>query len=57
MKEGNESTCTGSLISPHLILTARHCIAGTLNRADEGGILCGYSTFLGKLFVHLTGDY
>ena len=45
MKEGNESTCTGSLISPYLILTARHCIAGTLNRADEGGILCGYSTF------------
>ena len=43
-ERGQRIALYGSLISPYLILTARHCIAGTLNRADEGGIR-GYSTF------------
>jgi hypothetical protein len=39
------SICTGSLIAPNVVLTARHCIAPVLNADPQGGILCGLTTF------------
>lgn len=36
--------CTGSLISPNLVLTGRHCVARIENDVN-GGVLCGTTTF------------
>lgn len=35
--------CSGTLIGPNLVLTARHCVAQELG--VEGGVLCSKSTF------------
>lgn len=41
---GGFGICTGTLIAPNLVLTARHCIAPTLNQVN-GGVQCGYTSF------------
>ncbi|NUO48746.1 MAG: trypsin-like serine protease [Polyangiaceae bacterium] len=38
------ATCSGSLIAPNLVLTARHCVSNTLNTASGGGIICSQTT-------------
>lgn len=35
--------CSGSLIGPNLVLTARHCVSNTLKEVG-GGVDCGYTT-------------
>jgi hypothetical protein len=42
---GGLGTCTGSLISPNVVLTAQHCIAPLSGRAENGGVACGQTTF------------
>ena len=36
--------CSGSLIAPNLVLTARHCVAPVLNEVG-GGVQCGVTKF------------
>ena len=36
--------CTGTLIAPNLVLTARHCVAMTQSPAS-GGVVCGQTPF------------
>lgn len=38
--------CTGTLIAPNLVLTARHCVALTYNPTTSGGVICGQTPFL-----------
>jgi hypothetical protein len=40
---GEASGCTGSLIAPNLVLTARHCVA-SINSSD-GTVQCGVTNF------------
>ena len=35
--------CSGSLIAPQLVLSARHCVASTFKR--DGGVICGQTAF------------
>jgi hypothetical protein len=37
---GAQSLCSGTLIAPNVVLTARHCVSPTLDTASNGGILC-----------------
>ncbi|PIE20266.1 MAG: hypothetical protein CSA66_00860 [Proteobacteria bacterium] len=43
--EGVGGTCSGSLIAPNLVLTARHCVAPTLGEAVGGGVVCTQTYF------------
>ncbi len=36
--------CTGSLLAPNMVLTARHCVSNTLNEAPGGGVVCSQKT-------------
>ncbi len=36
--------CTGSLLAPNMVLTARHCVAPLYNEAPGGGVICGQTT-------------
>ena len=46
--------CTGTLIAPNLVLTARHCVALTQSPGPSGGVICGQTPFTlqgtGELF-------
>jgi MYXO-CTERM domain-containing protein len=42
----NYGTCSGSLIAPNLILTARHCVSNTLGEVN-GGVSCDQTYFGG----------
>jgi hypothetical protein len=37
--------CTGTLIAPNLVLTARHCVAMTSSPAGYGSVVCGQTPF------------
>ncbi len=37
--------CSGTLIAPNLVLTARHCIALTSGGGPSGGVICGQTNF------------
>lgn len=37
--------CSGTLIAPNLVLTARHCVAATANTDDAGVVSCDTATF------------
>ncbi len=37
--------CSGTLIAPNLILTARHCVAMTQGGGPSGGVICGQTNF------------
>ena len=37
-------TCSGTLITPNIVLTAQHCIAPVVNEVN-GGVVCGYTEF------------
>jgi hypothetical protein len=41
---GGMGSCTGTLISPNVVLTAQHCIAPTLG-TEGGGVACGVTYF------------
>ncbi len=41
---GGMGSCTGTLISPNVVLTAQHCIAPTLG-SQGGGVNCGVTYF------------
>jgi hypothetical protein len=37
-------TCSGTLITPNIVLTAQHCIAPVENEV-QGGVVCGFTSF------------
>ena len=37
--------CTGTLIAPNLVLTARHCVAMTQSPGWQGSVVCGQTPF------------
>ena len=41
---GGVGSCTGTLISPNTVITARHCVAPTLNQVN-GGVDCSRTNF------------
>jgi hypothetical protein len=43
LHQASGSLCSGSLIAPNAVLTARHCVSPTISADD--GIVCGQSTF------------
>src|ERR1051326_2239389 len=47
---GNSGLCSGSLILPNLVLTARHCVAAV----PQGSVQCGVSMFGQQ---HQPGDF
>ena len=43
-RTGTQRSCSGSVIGPNLVLTARHCVSD-FTTADAEGILCGRTAF------------
>ena len=41
---GGYGTCSGTLITPNIVLTAQHCIAPVENEV-QGGVVCGQTSF------------
>ena len=41
---GGYGTCSGTLITPNMVLTAQHCIAPVENEVN-GGVVCDYTSF------------
>lgn len=41
---GGFGMCSGSLIAPNMVLTARHCVSNTQNQI-QGGVVCGVTSF------------
>jgi len=41
---GGYGTCTGTLITPNIVMTAQHCVAPVDNEV-QGGVVCGHTTF------------
>jgi hypothetical protein len=41
---GGYGTCSGTLITPNIVLTAQHCIAPVENEV-QGGVVCGHTSF------------
>lgn len=39
------SMCSGTLIAPNAVLTARHCVSPTLGETAGGGVVCNKTTF------------
>jgi Trypsin len=39
--------CSGSLLAPNVVLTARHCVSELLDEAKGGGIVCDETRFSG----------
>jgi V8-like Glu-specific endopeptidase len=37
--------CSGTLIAPNLVLTARHCVALTQDEGPQGSVVCGQTGF------------
>lgn len=46
LRSGGLATCTGSLITPTLVLTARHCVSPT----GESGVVCTDATINGMTY-------
>jgi hypothetical protein len=39
--QGNFGLCSGSLLAPNMVLTARHCVSNLTQEANGGGVICG----------------
>src|SRR5262249_26765416 len=48
------STCTGTLLLPNLVLTARHCVAELGSKSTAGSVVRNYDA--GDLFVFTGAD-
>ena len=51
------ATCSGALILPNVVLTARHCVQETMDVDPTMGIKCPSSTFIGPVGFGSTASY